>query len=189
MTSRYLRFVAIPLAAALLLGRPDCAYACSCAPVEPPAVELQRAAAVFAGRVVHVDVPPAVGGVISSADPVRVTFGVTEVWKGPVEASIQIVTARDGASCGYEFVPGAEYLVYARTVNGELYAGLCSRILEASSPQDRAALGQGEVPLQPPPEEMPEPDELGSGLTSALLLGMAAVLAAAWLYSRRGGQR
>ena len=152
-------------------------------------MELQSAEAVFAGRVIQVEAPPAVGGVISTADPVRVTFQVAEVWKGPVEPLLEIVTPRESASCGYEFVRGQEYLVYGRTVDGELYAGLCSRIVEVSSPEDRAALGEGETPSAHQPGAMPEPRDLRPSLTSALLAGTLAVLVAAWLYSRRSRQR
>ncbi len=140
------------LASAAVLGRPDCAYACSCAPVGSPQQELAAAAAVFAGRVIQVEVPPSVGGIVSSADPVKVTFEVFEVWKGPVEPFIQIVTARNGASCGYQFLANTDYLVYARTVEGRLYAGLCSRILTYwPGAGDSERLGEGQVPPTPVP--------------------------------------
>ena len=50
---------------------------------------------------------------ISSADPVKVTFEVSKIWKGPDYKTLVVTTARDGASCGYPFKQDEEYIVYA----------------------------------------------------------------------------
>lgn len=97
---------------------PDRAYACSCA-VEAGVTKQERvqeafsqANAVFAGKVTGVEDPPP-SSVVSSADPVTVTFDVSEAWKGVQAETLEITTPMSGASCGYEFKAGEEYLVYA----------------------------------------------------------------------------
>ena len=92
------------------------AYACSCA-VEFGIAQQERAekafsqaGAVFAGRVADIEDPPS--PMNSSMDPVTVTFKVSEVWKGPQSETLEVTTATSGASCGYEFRAGKEYLVY-----------------------------------------------------------------------------
>ena len=77
----------------------------------------------------------------SSLDPTTVRFEVDSVWKGPVDETISLETARSGASCGYTFTEGLEYLVYSR--DGET-VNLCSRtkpLFDAA--EDMAALGEG----------------------------------------------
>ena len=97
---------------------PDRAYACSCA-VEAGVTKQERAqeafsqaAAVFAGEVTNIEDPPP-SSVVSSVDPVTVTFDVSEAWKGAGSGTREITTPMSGASCGYEFQSGEEYLVYA----------------------------------------------------------------------------
>ncbi|MDA1348224.1 MAG: hypothetical protein O3A47_05065 [Chloroflexi bacterium] len=61
----------------------------------------------------------------------KITLSVSETWTGPEVREIAIVTASDGARCGYPFDVGGEYLVYAhgyRTEDERLPAtGLCTR--------------------------------------------------------------
>ncbi len=97
---------------------PERAYACSCA-VEAGVTKQERiqeafsrATAVFAGEVTGIEDPPP-SSVASSADPVTVTFDVSEAWKGAGNGTREITTPMSGASCGYEFQSGEEYLVYA----------------------------------------------------------------------------
>lgn len=73
----------------------------------------------------------------SSADPVIYTFEIQNILKGKLEKEvIEIVSASDGASCGYVFETGKSYLVYSRTSNFfaaktnnafDYSTGLCSR--------------------------------------------------------------
>ena len=53
-----------------------------------------------------------------------VEFDVTTVWKGSADRSMRLRTAGNGASCGYSFVEGVEYLAYSW--NGSSVS-LCSR--------------------------------------------------------------
>ena len=48
----------------------------------------------------------------TSANPEVVIISVTDVYKGDVTRSQGVVTAADGASCGYDFEIGEAYLVF-----------------------------------------------------------------------------
>lgn len=129
-------------------------FACSCAAPGQPALELENATVVFAGRVLALEVPG--GPIVSSADPVKVKFQVQEVWKGPVQTQLVVTTSRSGASCGYEFVQGQEYLVYSRGTPPELTVSLCSRTQPfATADEDFTALGNGSHPTVETVEQSP----------------------------------
>ncbi|MBI4349637.1 MAG: hypothetical protein HY553_22570 [Elusimicrobia bacterium] len=137
---------AVALLSAILTAR--AASACSCRRPDPPRQALDRAAAVFAGRVVAMtEENPRRDGMMSSMDPFRIEFAVSRSWKGPRRKALAARTVRDGASCGYRFEPGKEYLVFAYTDGGELWVGLCSRTKPlADAKEDLAALGRGKPP-------------------------------------------
>ena len=136
----------LPFALSALLQTPS-VYACSCAAPPAPLTSLEFSRAVFAGQVTDIDVP---GGVIqSSADPVKVSFDVSQSWKGPIEKNITVSTARSGASCGYGFQTGREYLVYARGDDHDLLVSLCSRTtLLAYASDDLSVLSEGASPSE-----------------------------------------
>lgn len=120
------------------------AFACSCIEPFPPKESLEKASAVFTGKVVSIDVPKIM---ISSADPVKVTFEVSKIWKGFDYKILVITTARSEASCGYSFKQGEEYIVYTRGEENELNTGLCSRTkLIANAQEDIKELGEGRLP-------------------------------------------
>jgi hypothetical protein len=125
--------------------KPTKAVACSCAP--PPAVseELARKTAIFSGKVTAVT-PPKKKPVMSSADPVKIDFEVTEVWKGNVAKTTAVYTAQSSASCGYQgFTEGKEYIVYAYGSEERLETGLCERTKPlASASEDLKELGTGQ---------------------------------------------
>ncbi len=118
--------------------------ACSCIEPGSPLQELDRAALVFTGKTVSVkeyEPPLGITFFTSSTDPTTVKFEVDTVWKGPAHETISLETARLGASCGYTFKEGNEYIVYSR--DGET-VNLCSRTKSLSlAAEDLAALGQG----------------------------------------------
>lgn len=99
------------------------ALACSCVSMES---DIEDSGAVFTGKVVSIKYPEPVNGIMSSADPAKVTFEVYQSWKGPKTKNITIYTALSSASCGYEFDEGREYLVYADIEEGNLEVSLCS---------------------------------------------------------------
>ncbi|NLF63841.1 MAG: hypothetical protein GX579_04500 [Chloroflexi bacterium] len=130
-----------------LLGAPRPAVACSCLPPPPPLAAREQAVAVFAGTVTAVD-DFSLSPLRSSADPIHVTFAVSDVWKGEVTTETVITTARDSASCGFEFSTGQDYLVYAYAGEGGLQTNLCSRTaLLSDAGEDLTAFGAGEAPL------------------------------------------
>jgi hypothetical protein len=132
---------------AWLLVKPTAVHACSCAGPSPVQDDLNRKTAIFAGKVKSVDKPR--GGLIrSSADPVEVTFEVTDVWKGELRSETKVYTAMSGASCGYEgFAAGQSYIVFAHGLSDRLETGSCERTkLLASASEELAALGAGYKP-------------------------------------------
>jgi hypothetical protein len=139
----------------MIQARP--AYACSCAPPGSPQDALNDATAVFGGTVTAIEAPfgtpicketfPFIDVVVSSGDPVRVIFEVTDVWKGAVDRRVIVTTSRNGASCGYSFQVGERYLVYASSQSTELRASLCSRTNHLAQAQnDLVVLGAGAQP-------------------------------------------
>lgn len=116
--------------------------ACSCIEPGSPYDALAEAQAVFVGTVTEIDKTE--GQIISSADPVKVTFAVSQFWKGPVEDTVVITTSRFSDSCGFEFQDEVTYLVYAYGEGDDLVTGLCTRTTPlVSAGSDLAALGTG----------------------------------------------
>lgn len=138
-------FLGLVIVVSMLAIETEPARACSCVPPGPPHEELAKATAVFSGKVVGLSKTFSVFG--SSADPVKVTFQVYTVWKGPVNQTITITTARSGATCGYTFEKGGEYLVYADGTENSLAVSLCSRTQPVvAAEDDLAVLGGGSIP-------------------------------------------
>lgn len=136
---------------------PDCAFACSCAalpgtPQERAREALSGSTAVFSGEVVDVEESPPATTMIEGTMAFVVGEGTgtatlrsSEVWKGPRQQTV-VVDAGAGSGCGYPFVEGEEYLVYA-TGRDHLSVSLCSEtkpLTEAGS--DLEALGEGATP-------------------------------------------
>ncbi len=122
------------------------ASACSCAQNPLPTGALQDSTAVFAGKVTNIEVPSGLV-IISSADPVKVTFEVSKLWKGQSYKTLVVTTSRDGASCGYSFKEDEEYVVYTYGEENKLSTNICSRTkLLSNAQEDLAALGEGNIP-------------------------------------------
>lgn len=181
---------ALTFGAAVIAHPPGRAFACSCMMPGPPAEAAAQSEAVFSGTVS--EVAPGANGVL-------VTFDVDNVWKGPSGPQLTLATASDSASCGYSFVAGEQYLVYANPQDGQLATGLCSRTAPiANAADDLAALGAGQAPnpgVVPPtevPADQPAPVEPAAPAAGLPLLpialgvaGVAAVAAVAVAFSRR----
>ena len=120
-----------------VLGLQDVALACTCA--QPPSVQegLKLADAVFLGLVERFEL----------ADAGRIaTFRVRRVWKGPESSRVQVTTGGGDGDCGYHFIAGMEYLVYARQgARNILRTNICTRTKRASGEavDDLKALGPG----------------------------------------------
>ena len=111
------------------------ANACSCIPPGTPLEEMEKSDAVFSGKVVTIG---------QDANGYVVTFEVERAWKGVSAPTVRVRTAMDSAACGFPFVRGEKYLVYAYDSEGSLSAGLCSRTATlADAAEDVKALGPG----------------------------------------------
>ena len=142
------------IATSLFVLSANAASACSCLPTTPQQ-SLQNSEAVFSGRVVDVteQSPAERRPGRRNEDPnflngVKVTFEVSEVWKGNSERRLVVTTSDSSASCGYSFQEGQEYLVYASEEDAQLKTGLCSGTKRLSDARaDLAVLGEGETPV------------------------------------------
>jgi hypothetical protein len=183
MTRRFLLTIlaALTFGAAVIAHPPGQAYACSCVQPGPPAEAAAQSEAVFLGTV---------AGTTPQANGVLVTFDVESVWKGPNGPQLTLGTAGSSASCGYEFVPGEKYIVYASAQEGQLATGLCTRTaLAADAADDLAALGEGQAPNPGvvPPAGEPAAPAAGLPLLPIGLgvVGLAAVAAVGLAFARR----
>ena len=73
---------------------------------------------------------------------------VIRSWKGSFGGRVEIYTSYGGGDCGYPFVVGNEYLVYAyRAPSGRLVTSICGRTRPiAEAREDLSALGPGVRP-------------------------------------------
>jgi hypothetical protein len=141
------------IATSLLVLTANAASACKCIPTTPEQ-SFETAKKVFSGKVVDVveQSPTEQGANRGKGDPnflngAKVTFEVSEVWKGNHKRQLVVMTSDSSASCGYSFEKGKEYLVYASGEEAKLQTGLCSGTKSLSDAQaDLAALGEGETP-------------------------------------------
>lgn len=120
-----LRILAVLLSFALFSLIPEKAFACSCAPKPELETALEQASLVFVGRVEDQRPSPFKKGQI------EVKFIVFRKFKGfeelPKSEFVLIHTAKDSATCGYNFTNGFEYLVYATGTPANFRTNLCSR--------------------------------------------------------------
>lgn len=166
---------AVPLATVL---------ACSCGMATIPEY-VGFADVVFTGTATAVEGPPP-ADIVSSADPVRYSFAVDQVFKGDlVEAEVVATTALDGASCGTSFGIDEQWLVFANFQDGQVWTGLCSgNVLLADEEAEAAVLAELGPPIAQPvpepgaPEEAPASGETGAGFKVPLpiVLGIGGAL-------------
>ncbi len=120
-------------------------YACSCTTSRGVEDAISTYDTIFSARVIDKKLERESETYFSSADPVTVSFEVYESWKGTNTQNISLTTMAGGASCGYYFEVGQEYLVYSYNVTS---VGLCSRTaLLENAAEDLQVLGQGEQPI------------------------------------------
>jgi hypothetical protein len=114
------------LGVVLAPAAPACACSCAMGTLDEYVAD---ADAVFVGTVREVRPPwyPPWQRVRSSSDPMTAVIEVSEVYKGArVTTWTEVETASSGASCGFEFVEGHRYLVFARHDDGTFTTSLCS---------------------------------------------------------------
>ncbi len=187
--------LALLLAVLWLLGNKNQAYACKCVVPGSPSEEIEKFDVVFAGRVLsvhHSFDPNALS--YSPSDITTVGFSVSTVWKGAVEENITLTTPPTGGSCGFAFVEGAEYVVYAYKAAEHvpnLSANICSRTaLLQEAQEDVDAFGKGNPPQGGTVGTSPgQPQDSGTRITRTIILAIvaaAAVLAAVGaMFARR----
>ncbi|MGE7944818.1 hypothetical protein ACQKNB_22425 [Lysinibacillus xylanilyticus] len=128
---------------------PSITSACSCADLPSVEEEFERAKAVFSGKVVDIKEKLSLKGYTTKS----VLFEVTNTWKGVEQSQIIITTGQGGGDCGYNFIKGEEYLVYANeSIMYEaksLVSTMCDRTgVLSSSQEDLEVLGEGQPPIE-----------------------------------------
>ncbi len=139
--------------AVLLLPREAAACSCESEPSDLASALLRarkRADAVFVGRVRVIDFEPTSGRRGLNV----VTFDVAQTFKGPAHKQHVVMTIPfDGATCGYPFEVGEDYLVYAdkdEKPTGRFITSWCSRTqLAAHARLETEALKSGKMPAPP----------------------------------------
>ncbi len=101
---------------------------------------LDESAAVFAGKVVDLKWGFEKGPYGSVK---KVSFRVSEVWKGPKRQTLELTTPSQRSACGYSFSKGRKYLVDA---TGKMSVNICSETKPLSEASELVeALGNGET--------------------------------------------
>ena len=138
-------------------------WACSCVPSPPPRDALDEAAFVFAGRVLEIRE-------INNDDHfplLDVTLWVERPFKGFFIETVNVLTARDGAACGFPFQKDERYLVYAHLgEDGTLHVSLCSRTARIKDAREDLLVYDALDLLNDPEKE--EDDDGGGGLCGGL---------------------
>jgi hypothetical protein len=129
------------IALGLLLPVPrPAAVSCSCGAARVrPCAAYWDAQAVFTGAVTEVTESGVRHGGSERDAPFQyrlVRFKVEDSFRGAPGPTAEVLTGRGGADCGYGFVAGRRYLVYARKgQDGRFYASVCT----ATKPLEEAA--------------------------------------------------
>lgn len=115
----------------LIVAPPSAIWACSCGYSTGCGMALHPGSVVFLGRVISkVELPePATGG-----DPNHVPkgyavhFTTTENFQGAGQNDQEVViyTGSGSGDCGYPFIVGESYLVYAAAYNNQMTTSICS---------------------------------------------------------------
>ena len=117
-----MRWLAVLLLGLSSLAQASEARACSCIKLSP-SEGLSSSHAVFTGEVTQIAPNEA-----TRFRGLEVTLRVDRIWKGDPKEEIKVHTAGSGAACGYTFVNGESYLVYAvRDQADPMRVSLCSR--------------------------------------------------------------
>lgn len=135
----------------LLLAHP--AMPCSCGHLRPVAEAFEQSSLVVLARVAHLDdryswwhrIKARLGLFPDGSNPAeyydffgyRVTLTVERAWKGASDsATVTILTGRGGGDCGYLFMMGERYLVYASPTSvGLPSTTICQRTRAVSEAQ------------------------------------------------------
>ncbi|MFI7451918.1 hypothetical protein ACIBQX_30785 [Nonomuraea sp. NPDC049714] len=115
-------FAALVLVVAFLtVGGVGTALACSCADIAAKQ-RMRDSDAVFTATATAVQVDEEMLG----GGQVIATLHADHVYKGDPGREIEVVTKAQGAACGYDFVAGRRYLIFAKARPEGLTTSLCS---------------------------------------------------------------
>lgn len=165
--------------AALLPGRP--AAACDC--IDMTDDEARASAdAVFRGEVVDVR--------DGEEFTLVATLDVAEAWEGPwageVPGTLEVTTPEEVTACGYRFVVGEEYLVFASGDEQRLSTTWCQRTAGAASASATlASWGEGELAVGAPAP--PPGGDAQRWLVVGLVGGVVVTVLAVGVVARRRG--
>lgn len=113
------------IACAFMLAGVESSLACTCAPSKSASEELERATAVFAGKVIEIKRHKQSSDLSARVEAV---FEVEKVWKGVNEKRVSIFTSSWSTACGYGFKEDRTYLVYAYgNAEARLSTSICAR--------------------------------------------------------------
>src|SRR5262245_41056089 len=119
-----MRLVSIAvLATSAILGAAATSDACTCMTSPGACQAAWDVPAVFVADVVGVQ--DAQGD--SSFARRRVQLRVAESFRGDAEGTVDLFTGQGGGDCGFPFVTGQRYLVYASRTGSGYQTGICSR--------------------------------------------------------------
>jgi len=117
-----MRWLVVLLLSLVSVAQTSEARACSCMQLSP-SEGLSSSHAVFTGEVTDIEPNKA-----TRFRGLEITLRVKRVWKGAPQEEIKVHTAGSSAACGYSFVKGKTYLVYAlRDEADPMRVSLCSR--------------------------------------------------------------
>jgi len=149
-------------------------FACACSCGRALGAFSGSSAAVFSGRVVDIRNGP-IEGFYS------VEFMVNQSWEGVYSRTVTVLTAMNEAGCGYGFVKGKSYLVYADGKDQYLRVSLCSETQELEYAQyELNLLGNNTLPLN---EREPKTQMTPNWIFLGAIL-IIAVIATTLIYKR-----
>lgn len=109
-----------------LLVAPAAADACSCVGGTPLCQSFWTTDVVFSGEVISIgSTPNPYGGQYPAHRLVRLK--VLDAFRGGVQGVVEVATGAGGGDCGYNFIQGMTYLVYAHAGKSGLSTSICSR--------------------------------------------------------------
>jgi len=111
-------------------------WTCSC-DTPTPLEALEKADAVFKGTAIRVEHRRSTPAANWLGEGVIVTFRVSGSWKGIDRSITTLITGGGGGDCGFEFVVGTEYVVFAYKVK---HSTLATHICTPTAPAGTSAL-------------------------------------------------
>jgi hypothetical protein len=126
------RFAVVVVAlVALLTLNATVSLACSCMLSGPACQAFWPTGAVFDGTVVSIEQIPRemeIAGRTMSFHDKLVKLDAHRSWKGVDVGPVEVVTGQGGGDCGFDFVVGERYLVFAHKgpTDGRLHASICT---------------------------------------------------------------